>query len=125
MARVEGDVCLRPRDLERLKRVMLELAGLLDEYLDSVNGSKEEPRQSSSNKQPSKQSGKHRNKYVFNKAIIAVLRGNGCMSESDLWNALSPRDRFEERELEDAFKYLADKGAIVLDRVQGCWSVRG
>ncbi len=137
MADVKGDLCLRPRDLEKLRGVLQELISSLDEYLAEVNGGRKQvqkEKQTSSRQQPaSKQSkqqskpraGKQRNKYTFNKAILAVLHSNGCMSESDLWNALAPRDGYEEKELEDAFRYLGEKGVIQFDMVQGCWFIKG
>ncbi|MCE4607311.1 MAG: hypothetical protein F7B59_08315 [Desulfurococcales archaeon] len=131
MARVERDVCLRPRDLEKLRKVVLEFAGVLDEYLAGVNGGKQQaqhkqqPASKQSKQQSKPRAGKQRNKYTFNKAILAVLHSNGCMSESDLWNALAPRDGYEEKELEDAFRYLGEKGVIQFDMVQGCWFIKG
>ena len=123
MANFKGDACLRPRDLERLKRVMLELASVLDEYLAEVNGSRREVKRESKQYSNDRQSRKGRDKYVFNRAILAILHKRGCLSETDLWNELAP-SKVEEGELEDAFRYLVDKGVIALNEARGCWYVK-
>ena len=110
--------------LERVSEDLGDLKAEIDSYLSGAD--KHQSTKRHIGKQySSKQSKRGRDKYTFNKAILAVLHKHGCLSQVNLWKELDPKNEYEDKELENAFKYLADKGVIQFDMVQGCWFIKG
>ena len=67
--------------------------------------------------------GRVRNRYYFNRAILAVLhRAGGCLPGEEIARRLDVGEG-EAGAFEDAFRYLAERRVLVEER-PGCWGVR-
>ena len=114
-------------DLERIDRALGEYASVLEDIARQLSELRAELKVSPQQAPPAgntKPKSRGRSKYTFNRAILAVLHKHGCMSQGQVMETLKLA-KDEAAAFQDAWKYLVDRGIIQLDKVQGCWTVRG
>ena len=102
--------------LDKVSEDLGDLKAEIDSYLSGRSG-KPEKRSRPSSK--GKKGG--RNRYVFNKAILAVLH-KGDLSEEQLQAELKVRDS-EYEEFVNALEYLKSRGIVVFDEDKGYYHI--
>ena len=116
-------------NLERLARALGEYSSILDKVSEDLGDLKAEIDSYLSGGKPEKRSrprdsrGRQggRNRYVFNKAILAVLH-KGDLSEEQLQAALKVRDS-EYEEFVNALEYLKSRGIVAFDEDKGYYHI--
>ena len=115
-------------DLERLASALGEYSSILERVSEDLGDLKAEIDSYLSGKSAEKRSrpsskGKKggRNRYVFNKAILAVLH-KGNLSEEQLQAELKVRDS-EYEEFVNALEYLKSRGIVAFDEDKGYYRI--
>ncbi len=110
------------RELRELRDGLLEIVKRLNGFIElqqAANGGR------GSRPAPTREPGRGRvrNRYYFNRAILAVLhRAGGCLPGDEIARRLDVGED-EAAGFEDAFRYLAERRVLVEEK-PGCWGVR-